>query len=158
MEDSLAHLCASETLQFLPSLPEGATQDPCNLISDLLHSHGGTWTRPTGCPEDLLPPIVQLQKSIYGLPQASKYFDEHLSNNLDNMGFCRCISDPQIFILEKDGQKAFLLKHVVDCLVASQRGSNLLSFIESSLSEHYSITAIFEPTNFVGLVITRNRA
>jgi hypothetical protein len=35
--------------------------------------------RPKGATDDQMPPIVELLKCIYGLPQASKYFDEHIS-------------------------------------------------------------------------------
>jgi hypothetical protein len=49
--------------------------------------------RPNGSDNTIMPAIVQLKKCLYGLPQASKYFDEHLSSVLINIGFKRLISD-----------------------------------------------------------------
>jgi hypothetical protein len=54
--------------------------------------------RPKGASDNDMPPIVELLKCIYGLPQASKYFDEHISERLITMGFTRCISDDQVFV------------------------------------------------------------
>jgi hypothetical protein len=48
---------------------------------------------PAGVTDDVMLPIVKLLKCLYGLPQASKYFDEHLSTTLLKLGVSRCISD-----------------------------------------------------------------
>ena len=55
--------------------------------------------RPAGATDDIMPPIIKLLKCFYGLPQASKYFDEHLSARLLKLGFSRCSSDNQLFVL-----------------------------------------------------------
>jgi hypothetical protein len=94
---------------------------------------------------------------LYGLPQASKHFDEHLSTRLLAMGFVRCISDSEVFTLSRGGEQVVLLKHVDDCLLAATRESKLLSFVSTELSKSYSLTTSVEPTNFVGFAITRDR-
>ena len=74
------------------------------------------------------------------------------------MGFVRCISDAEVFTLSRGGQQVILLKHVDDCLLAATRGSDLLAHVSSELSKSYSLTTSIEPTNFVGFVISRDRA
>ena len=49
------------------------------------------------------------------------------------------------------------LKHVDDCLLAATRGSKLLEFVSDELKKSYSLTTYIEPTNFVGLAISRDR-
>jgi hypothetical protein len=113
--------------------------------------------RPAGATDEVMPPIVKLLKCLYGLPQASKYFDEHMSNTLLQMGFTRCISDDQMFILRKNDDYVYLLKHVDDCMLAAPKNSPLLHFVSSELSKTYTMTTDLNPTNFVGLAITRDR-
>jgi hypothetical protein len=95
---------------------------------------------------------------LYGLPQASKYFDEHLSSVLINIGFKRLISDSEVFLLTRGSEKVILTKHVDDILLAGTSGTNLLSFVSSELAKIYTMTTSIEPTNFVGLSISRNRS
>ena len=104
-----------------------------------------------------MPAIVQLKKCLYGLPQASKYFDDHLSSRVITMGFTRLISDADVFLLECDGEKVILSKHENDCLLAGTRGTSLLSYVSTELEKSYTLTTTIEPTNFVGLVITSDR-
>ena len=100
-----------------------------------------------------MPPIVELLKCIYGLPQAAKYFDEHVTERLLAMGFKRCISDTQLFVITKDGETLYLLKHVDDFICGATKGSSLLAFVAAELGKSYTLTSHKEPTNFVGLAI-----
>ena len=60
---------------------------------------------PSGTTDDIMPPVVQLIKCLYGLPQASKYFDDHLSATLLSIGFTRCVADSEVFFLRRGGDK-----------------------------------------------------
>ena len=114
--------------------------------------------RPKGATDEDMPPVVELLKCIYGLPQAAKYFDEHVTSRLLAMGFKRCVSDSQLFILDKNNEKLLLIKHVDDFLCAAPKGSNLLTFVSDELSKSYTLTSHKEPSNFVGLAISRDRS
>jgi hypothetical protein len=104
-----------------------------------------------------MPPIVELLKCIYGLPQASKYFDEHISERLLSIGFRRCISDNQLFVKQVDKQYVYLLKHVDDLIIAAPKNSPHLASVETELSKSYTLTTNREPENFVGLAFRRDR-
>ena len=104
-----------------------------------------------------MPAIVKLQKCLYGLPQASKYFDEHFSSVLFSLGFKRCISDAQLFILRRGKDFVYLLKHVDDIILASPRASVLRTEVSASLESKYTLTTDYTPSNFVGLAISRDR-
>ena len=81
-----------------------------------LKSDDRTWLRrPRGLTDGHMPPVVELLKSIYGLPKASQYFEEYLSVHLLQLGFKRTISDKQLFIfLRPDHSICYLSTHVDD--------------------------------------------
>ena len=72
-----------------------------------------------------MPPIIQLIKCIYELPQASKYFDDHLSSTFLSIGFTHCVADSEVFILNRGDEKVILVKYVDDCLFSATKGSSL---------------------------------
>ena len=110
--------------------------------------------RPNGADDNIMPAIVKLQKCLYGLPQASKYFDDHLSTVLLSIGLTRLITDSEVFVLSRDDEQVILTKHVDDILLAGTRGIKLLSFV----SKIYNLTTTIEPKTFVGLFISRDRS
>ena len=115
------------------------------LYSDLQRNEDIYLHRLNGVTDEIKPPIVQLKKCLYGLPEASKYSDEQLSSRLLAMGFKRLVSDVEIFLLTRDGEYVILLKHIDDCLLAATRGSKLLEFVSSELEKSYTLTATIEP-------------
>ena len=46
-----------------------------------------------------MPPIAELNKALYNLPQVSQYFEEFLAKDLLKLGFVRTVSDQQLFVL-----------------------------------------------------------
>jgi hypothetical protein len=59
-----------------------------------LHSDDKVWMkRPYGLTDAHMPPIVELNKALYGLPKATQYFEEFLSKELLKLGFVRTVSD-----------------------------------------------------------------
>jgi hypothetical protein len=108
---------------------------------------------PCGVSDDTMSPTVKLLllKGIYGLPQASKYFNNHFSAILYDIGFTRCISDDQLFILSCADDCIYLLKHV------ASRGSRLMDEVSFTIGLDSKVTRDDSPVNFVGLAINRNR-
>ena len=84
------------------------------LYSDLKPTEDIYLRHPNGVTDDIMSSIVQFKKCSYGLLQASKCFDEHLSSRLLSMGFVFCISDAEVFTLSRGGQQVILLKYVND--------------------------------------------
>ena len=104
--DTFAGTVRSDTLRLLLSLAAEHDMDLVShdiktafLYSDLKADENINLRRPNGVTDDVMPPIVHLQKCLYGLPQASKYFDEHLSTRMLSIGFVRCTFDSEVFNL-----------------------------------------------------------
>ena len=142
--DTYAGTVSSSTLRLLLSV---AAENDLGLVSHDIKSaflysslkpdEKNYLKRPTCTSDDVMPPIAQLVKCIYGSPQASKYFDDHLSSTLLSIGFTRCIADSEVFILHRDLEKVILVKHVDDRLIAGKKVSSLIDFVSTSLAKVY---------------------
>ena len=113
--------------------------------------------RPKGMTDAQMPAVVRLRKCLYGLPAASRYFNEHLSKTLLAQNFKRLISDPQMYIKWVGSKKIIASTHVDDLLVAASKGSSLLLDTQVDLATTYDITVTLDPVNHLGLVVTRDR-
>jgi len=112
-----------------------------------------TWLRrPKGLTDKHMPPIVELLKSIYGLPKASQYFEEYLSDKLLNLGFKRTISDKQLFILKRDdGSICYASTHVDDIFLACTKDSGLNDWVRDQFAKVFTLT--HRPNTTVILVL-----
>ena len=163
--DTYAGTVSSPTIRLLLAI---ATEDDLDLVSHDIKSaflysslkpeEKIFLKRPSGTSDDISPPVVQLVKCIYELPQAFKYFDYHLSSTLLLIGFTRCITGSEVFILKRDSEKVILVKHADDCLLAGSKDSSLIDFVSISLAKVYQSTKTVELNNFVGPDISRDRS
>ena len=125
--DTYAGTVRADTLRLLLS---PAAEHDLDLIShdsktafsylDLKPNEDIYLRRPNGVTDDIMLAIVQLKKCLYGLPQASKYFDDHLSSRLLALDFTRSVSDAEAFILSRGGEHVILTKHADDCLLTKE--------------------------------------
>ena len=97
--------------------------------------------------------IMRLHWCLYGLPAASRCFNDHLSATLLSDGFKRLISDPQIYIKQVDDKKLICSTHVDDLLCAATRNTSLLPDMPNHLSTVYNITVITDLKNHLALVL-----
>ena len=76
---------------------------------------------PKGC-GDLSGRVVRLNKSLYGLKQASRSWYAHLTTCLKILGFEQCITDVCVFRLIEDGRVAITaVVHVDDIFAVGQK-------------------------------------
>ena len=111
--DTYAGTVRADTLRLLLSIAAEHDLDLVShdiktafLYSDVKPNEDIYLRRPNGVTDDIMPAIVQLKKCLHGLPQASKYFDDHFLT----IGFTRCVSDAEVFILSRGGEHVILSK------------------------------------------------
>ena len=76
---------------------------------------------PKGC-GDLSGKVVRLNKSLYGLKQASRTWHAHLTTCLKILGFEQCMTDVCVFRLIEDGRLAITaVVHVDDIFAVGQK-------------------------------------
>ena len=112
--------------------------------------------RPPGLNDSHMPPVVQLLKCIYGMPQASAYFHAHSDNVLRSFGCFPIAQDDCVYKIEKDGHVAYVLKHVDDFGIMSKH-QPLIDYIKLRLSESYELSVNTNMSFYLGLYITRDR-
>ena len=111
--------------------------------------------RPIGLTDVDMPEIVELDKCLYGLPQASNRFREHSDNVLRQLGFTPTISDPCVYVMYKDGGRVYALIHVDDIgLIGTTL--ELLSYVKTGLSATYALKET-DMSNYLGMHIIRDR-
>jgi hypothetical protein len=111
--------------------------------------------RPVGLTDLHMPEIVELDKCLYGLPQASNRFREHSDTVLRGIGFTPTISDPCVYVMHRDGGKVYALIHVDDIgLIGST--VDLLTQVKVGLSKTYTLKET-DMSNYLGMHIVRDR-
>jgi len=148
-QNNFAPTIKSETLRVLLAIVAELDFDYDSLdvktafLYPSLHPDDKVWMkRPYGLTDDHMPPIVELHKTLYGLPRVSQYFEEFLSTELLKLGFVRTISDQQLFVLRRNGSLCYLSTHVDDLFVACTKGSQLNDWVREQLSHVFQLTVL----------------
>lgn len=72
--------------------------------------------------------VYRLDKSLYGLRRAAKYWADYLSSYLLSYGFTRSTADPCLFhYSDNSGAVLHLLFHVDDLLASNSRGTSIFN-------------------------------
>ena len=61
--------------------------------------------------------VCKMLKSIYGLRQAPRSWYTKFSSKLEELGFSMIVSDPSLFVFQKDGILIYLLLYVDDIII-----------------------------------------
>ena len=112
--------------------------------------------RPAGLTDADMPEIVQLNKCIYGMPEASAYFHEHSDAALKSFGCIPTPEDDCVYVLDYKGERAYISKHVDDFGLMS-KSQQLIDYIKRKLSDIYTITVNADMSYYLGFHIIRER-
>lgn len=114
-------------------------------------------TQPEGFKELGPEYVCKLNKSIYGLKQAARLWNEKLHSALLDMGFNRIRSDPALYIYRKDEVQIIMPVYVDDITLASNSQTALDKTV-SELSKHFKLRDLGETSYLLGVAIRRDRA
>lgn len=108
-----------------------------------------------------MPPnaVCKLNKSLYGLKQASRQWFLKLSTTLLHLGFKQSHSDHTLFIRRIEGTYVAVLVYVDDIIIASNNDANVVSVMTSlmtSLTHHFKLRDLGPLRYFLGLEISRS--
>lgn len=101
--------------------------------------------------------VCKLQKSLYGLKQASRKWDEKLTALLLQQGYTQSTSDYSLFTLKTDAHFTAILVCVDDIILA---GTSMSEFdrIKLILDENFSIKNLGILKYFLGLKVAHSKA
>lgn len=97
--------------------------------------------------------VCKLQRSLYGLKQASRCWNEKFKNFIQLFGFVVCKSDACVFVSRKGGKLTILAIHVDDGLIVSDC-TTLIEGVLNFLRDHFEIKSM-DAGCFLGLQIER---
>lgn len=99
--------------------------------------------------------VYKLKKSLYGLKQSARCWNEKLHSTLLNLGFRRGESDPCIYNKQEGELFIFILLYVDDMLVASE-DTLLTEKVIDSISKIFKLTNLGSISTYLGVQVERN--
>ncbi|GLJ23273.1 hypothetical protein SUGI_0440310 [Cryptomeria japonica] len=81
----------------------------------------------------------RLRKSLYGLKQAPRAWYAKMDSFLLLVGFTRCHSDPNVYILQQDDSHLILVLYVDDLIIIGSTTS-IISRVKSALHDRFAMT------------------
>ncbi|CAI7736137.1 unnamed protein product [Closterium sp. NIES-54] len=112
---------------------------------------GFTGSFPPGTQWSLLWPI-------YSLRQAPREWHDTLRTTLAALGFSSSTADPSLFLRTDTSVPPFYILVYVDDLVFAIADTKALAHVKSELQKRHTCTDLGDPTSYLGLRITRDRA
>ncbi|CAI7841308.1 unnamed protein product [Closterium sp. NIES-53] len=101
------------------------------------------------------PSICKLKKSLYGIKQAPRLWQQHLNRKLTEVGFRQLPHDPGMYRLDDKRSYALLVAYVDDILYVSP-STSLGDRIEADLKKSLDLTISTKVTQFLGLNVSQN--
>jgi Reverse transcriptase (RNA-dependent DNA polymerase) len=99
--------------------------------------------------------ILWLQKTLYGLKQASRCWYNSLSQALTNLGFSVSQANPGVFHTKEEGKLLILAIHVDDCTFTGP-SRRLLEAYKEKINAKYSITNLRPLHWLLGIKVERD--
>lgn len=98
--------------------------------------------------------VCRLNRSLYGLKQASRAWNERFHVFAEKLGFRRSSSDKCLYIRESGGHKLFLIIYVDDVLLVGHQ-LKAIQVVKQCLSKEFEMKDIGEVNCFLGMKIER---
>ena len=94
--------------------------------------------------------VCKFKRSIYGLKQSSRCWNEALDKHLKKMGFKQSKNDPCIYILNSGGEIFIIAVYVDDIILAGKTSERIQKF-SNTIAEKFDIIDIGKLHHFVGI-------
>ncbi|KAK1631342.1 hypothetical protein QYE76_005657 [Lolium multiflorum] len=101
--------------------------------------------------------VCKLQRSIYGLKQASRSWNRRFDKVIKDFGFIQCHGEACIYKKVSGSSVAFLILYVDDILLIGN-DIELLSSVKSYLNNSFSMKDLGEASYILGIKIYRDRS
>lgn len=99
--------------------------------------------------------VCRLHKSLYGLKQASKAWNDRFHRFIARLGFKRSTSDQCLYWRGEKDKRVYLILYVDDILIIGHNQKEI-KIVKGCLSREFDMTDIGEVTSFLGMCIERD--
>ena len=117
--------------------------------------------RPPGLSPNIMPPVVKLNKCLYGLRQAAHEWRNLLDMSLKALGFSQFKTDACIYKITKSINnlpQTLILGVFVDDILCLSTSMDLITWFRTELANQFSITIKINVDSFLGMQIFRDRS
>ena len=97
--------------------------------------------------------VCKLKKSIYGLKQSSRCWNEALDKHLKKMGFKQSSYDPCIYVLNSGEEIVIIAVYIDDIIIAGKTEEIVQQYIKK-IAEKFDVTDMGTLHHFLGMKIT----
>lgn len=111
-------------------------------------------TQPEGFVKDKTM-VCKLNKSLYGLKQASRVWNERFNQFIIEIGFNRCESDQCLYIKFGKDIVCYILLYVDDLAIISNN-VQMVNDIKAKLAREFEMTDVGKINSFLGIHVDRN--
>lgn len=101
------------------------------------------------------PDVYRLRKSLYGLKQAARVWNETLTNSLFEAGAKQSLFDPCLFSIKENNDECYILIHVDDILVATN-SQHLIDKLENTMNKSFVAKNLGDAKQYLGIKITKS--
>lgn len=99
--------------------------------------------------------VLKLHKSLYGLKQAARVWNQTLHKAMFNAGFRQSKFDECLYIYKDDSNVCYAIVHVDDMIFASNSGT-LINAKIIELNKSFELKCLGDLKNYLGIEITRD--
>ena len=99
--------------------------------------------------------VCKLNRSLYGLKQSPRCWNQRIDNFLRNEGFNKCLSDNATYVKGKHQQQVYLGIYVDDIIIISAREEELKT-VKATLCENFKMVDFGEVNMVLGIQVRRN--
>uniref|UniRef100_A0A1Y1NIJ3 Reverse transcriptase Ty1/copia-type domain-containing protein n=1 Tax=Photinus pyralis TaxID=7054 RepID=A0A1Y1NIJ3_PHOPY len=101
--------------------------------------------------------VCRLKRSLYGLKQSARSWNNKLHQVLVGDGFKRSEADPCLYSKQVNGKRCYILVYVDDLIIASEE-EKLITLAGRILERNFEIVSLGEVRNYVGIEVERDNA
>ena len=99
----------------------------------------------------------RLRKSLYGLKQSPRCWNQKFTSQIEKLGFVRSKRDYCLYVRYQDGDEVYIILYVDDLLIAG-RSLSTIKMLKKKLASVFAMTDCGELRHFLGMRIDYNRS
>lgn len=99
--------------------------------------------------------VLKLHKSLYGLKQAARVWNQTLNEALIQLNFIQSQHDECLYILSMQNEVCYLIIHVDDMILASN-SINVIKHIITQLNTKFELKCLGDIQNYLGIQVSRD--
>lgn len=95
-----------------------------------------------------------LRKSLYGLKQSARVWNQKLNDVLKRLGFKQADADPCLYVRKRNGSTVYIVVYVDDMLIATSNDKEYDGVVKA-LAGEFKITTLGDVKHFLGMRVTK---